>query len=61
MTGTYFIPTMIKLLGNDDPTDSRAAASALQWVRLGYIRLAVTTVAWLAALRALSLLYAKGG
>jgi hypothetical protein len=61
MTGAYFIPTMIKLMGNDDPTDSRAAAKALQWARLAYIRLAVTAVAWLAALKALSLLYAHGG
>jgi hypothetical protein len=61
MTAAYFIPTMIKLMGSDDPTDPRVAAKALQWARLGYIRLAVTAVAWLAALRALSLLYANAG
>jgi hypothetical protein len=58
MTGAYFIPTMVKLMQNQDLPESQAAAKALQWMRLGYVRLAVALVAWLAALKAFSLLYA---
>ena len=61
MTLTYFIPTMIKLMGDDAVEQSEAVATALQWVRLSYIRHAATLVAWLAALKALSLLGNAGG
>ena len=61
MTLTYFIPTMIKLMGGKAFGQSEAVAMALQWVRLGYIRHAATLVAWLAALKALSLLGNAGG
>ena len=61
MTLTYFIPTMIKLMGGEAFGQSEAVARALQWVRLGYIRHAATLVAWLAALKALSLLGNAGG
>jgi hypothetical protein len=60
MTGAYFIPTMVKLMQNQDLPESQAATKALQWMRLGYVRLAVVLVAWLAALKAFSLLYAQG-
>jgi hypothetical protein len=60
-TGAYFIPTMVKLMQNQDLPESQAAAKALQWMRLGYGRFAVVLVGWLAALKALSLLYAKSG
>jgi len=61
MTLTYFIPTMIKLMGNAAFEQSEAVATALQWVRLSYIRHAATLVAWLAALRALSLINSNAG
>ena len=61
MTGSYFIPTMVKLMQNQHPSESQAAATALQWMRLGYVRLAVALLAWLAALKAFSLLYAQSG
>jgi Domain of unknown function (DUF1772) len=56
MTFTYFIPTMSQLMQGTASGHSDAVAKALQWVRLGYVRHAATLVAWLAALRALSLM-----
>jgi hypothetical protein len=60
-TGAYFIPTMLKLMRNEDLPETQAAAKALQWARLDYLRLAVALGAWLAALRAFALLHAQGG
>jgi hypothetical protein len=61
MTLTYFIPTMIKLMDGKALEQSEAVARALRWVRLSYIRHAATLVAWLAALRALSLINSNAG
>jgi hypothetical protein len=61
MTFAYFIPTMIKLMRSEASGQSEAAAKALQWVRLGFIRHAATLIAWLAALRAFSLMGRFGG
>jgi hypothetical protein len=61
MTFTYFIPTMIKLMRGDAFEQSEAVAKALEWVRLGYIRHMATLAAWLAALKALSLMGKIGG
>jgi hypothetical protein len=49
LTFAYFIPTMIKLMRSEAFGQSEAAAKALQWVRLGFIRHAATRIAWLAA------------
>jgi len=56
MTFAYFIPTMITLMREGALSEAAAASKARQWVMLGYVRLAVTLIAWLAALKALSLL-----
>jgi hypothetical protein len=58
MTFSYFIPTMISLMRSDGTSESDAARKALRWVRLGYLRHAATLIAWLAALKAFSLLHA---
>jgi hypothetical protein len=50
MTFIYFVPTMIKLMQGDG--GSQAASKALQWARVGYIRMVANLVAWLAALMA---------
>lgn len=60
MTFSYFIPEMIRLTRGDFLEHSRNAVRALRWVRLGYIRHATTLVAWLAALKALSLVGKNG-
>jgi hypothetical protein len=57
MTGTYFIPTMIKLTSSGNLSEPRAAAMGLRWMRAGYVRLATALCAWLASLKALSLFY----
>jgi hypothetical protein len=56
MTFAYFIPTMLKLMREDAFGKSEAVAKALQWSNLGYVRLATALVAWLMALKALSLI-----
>ena len=56
MTFGYFIPTMLRLMRPGALSEAAAASTARQWVSLGYVRHAATLVAWLAALRALSLL-----
>jgi hypothetical protein len=61
MTLSYFIPTMIKLMGDEVFEQSDAVTKALRWVRLSYIRHAATLVAWLAALKALSLINSNAG
>jgi hypothetical protein len=61
MTGTYFIPTMVKLMRPGAFAESEAAVKAVQWARLGYIRLAAVLVAWLCALMAFSLMGEHGG
>ena len=50
----YFIPTMIGLMRM--PDSSKAAASALRWAKLSYVRHALVLAAWLAALEVLALL-----
>jgi len=59
MTFAYFIPTMLRLTGDERISQPQAAATALQWVRLGHVRHAATLVAWLAALKAFALLAAN--
>jgi len=56
MTFTYFIPTMVRLTDNKTYQGPAAVAKAEQWVKLGYVRHAATLIAWLTALRALTLL-----
>ena len=55
MTFTYFIPTMLTLMRDGALSQSAEVSRARQWVALGYVRQAATLLAWLAALRALSL------
>jgi hypothetical protein len=56
MTFGYFIPTMIRLMRVDGPSGLDAGSIARRWASLGYVRHALTLMAWLAALEALSLL-----
>jgi hypothetical protein len=54
-TLSYFIPRLLKMLEPAGLPVDRAHDAAAQWVRLNYVRAAVAFVAWLAALKALSL------
>jgi len=56
-TFSYFIPTMVKLMGGTDA--ATAAARAQRWANLNYLRHALVLVAWLASLRAFALFYAQ--
>jgi hypothetical protein len=59
LTFFYFIPTMVRLLSSADSLE--AARRAIFWANLNYLRLAIVFAAWMAALRAFSLLYSKQG
>jgi hypothetical protein len=54
-TFSYFIPAMVRLIGESDSPQS--AAAALRWSSLNYLRHAIVLAAWLASLRAFSLFY----
>lgn len=54
-TFAYFIPTMIGLMQAPDSAES--VATATQWENLNYLRHAMVLIAWLAALKAFSLVY----
>ncbi len=54
-TFVYFVPTMLKLMREDELGDAQATALALRWANLNYVRLSIVLAAWLMALKALSL------
>lgn len=56
LTFAYFIPTMLTLMREGGFDEAQALAKARQWVSLGYLRHAATLIAWLAALKALTLM-----
>ncbi|YAF98276.1 MAG: hypothetical protein AB3A66_11740 [Nodularia sp. CChRGM 3473] len=57
-TFSYFIPTMLKLM-SEDISQVDAVSTALQWVNLNLLRHLIMLTAWLAALKAFSLLYKR--
>jgi hypothetical protein len=59
-TFSYFIPTMVKLTGGS-LSQPEAVSVAAQWGNLNHVRHVIILVAWLAALKAFSLLYAYLG
>jgi len=54
-TFSYFIPTMVTLMGTGDPSASDVGATFSQWMLMNLGRHALTLAAWLLALKALSL------
>lgn len=58
-TFSYFIPTMVGLIGAAD--SPQAAAAAVRWSYLNYLRHAIVLVAWLSSLRTFALLYQQRG
>jgi hypothetical protein len=54
-TFSYFIPTMIRLIGTEDLPEAEVKAALSQWRCLNYGRHVLTLAAWSAALKALSL------
>jgi hypothetical protein len=58
-TFSYFIPTMVGLM--QAPNSSESVATAVRWANLNYVRHALILTAWLAALKAFSLLYQHRG
>ena len=53
-TFSYFIPTMIRLMGTEDLPEAEVKAMLSQWRRRNYGRHVLTLGAWLAAMKALS-------
>jgi hypothetical protein len=54
-TFSYFIPTALRLMRADALPSGKVEAMASQWMALNHVRAALALIAWLAALRALSL------
>ena len=54
VTFSYFIPTVIRLMGTEDLPEAEVKAALSQWLFLDYGRHVLTLAAWLAALKALS-------
>ncbi|NJM72041.1 MAG: DUF1772 domain-containing protein [Scytonema sp. RU_4_4] len=57
-TFSYFVPTMVKLMSGTLP-ESEAVSTALQWANLNHFRHVIVLIAWLAALKAFSLVYER--
>ncbi|HEX6178943.1 MAG TPA: DUF1772 domain-containing protein [Thermoanaerobaculia bacterium] len=57
LTFSYFIPTMVGLMKTADSAAARATAA--QWASLNHLRHVIVLVAWLLALKALSLVRAN--
>ena len=51
----YFIPTMLRMQRDPTASDTAVRATLAQWARLNYLRNGLTLVAWLAALKVLSM------
>ncbi len=60
-TFSYFIPTMLKLMGDETLSEPKSMALALQWVNLNYVRHALPLIAWVTALKAFSVFGKHGG
>jgi len=58
-TFSYFIPTMVGLMGLPDSPESVAVAT--RWWNLNYLRHAILLAAWLASLRTFALFYQQRG
>ena len=58
-TFSYFIPTMVRLMGAPDSFESVAIAS--RWWNFNYWRHGIVLAAWLAALKAFAVFHQQGG
>jgi hypothetical protein len=54
-TFSYFIPTALRLMRAEELPSAKVEVIASQWMALNHVRAALGLIAWLAALRALSL------
>ena len=54
-TFSYFIPRALRLMRADTLPSRKVEAMASQWMALNHVRAALALIAWLTALRALSL------
>ncbi|HKY30747.1 MAG TPA: hypothetical protein VJM12_22635 [Pyrinomonadaceae bacterium] len=54
-TFSYFVPTMVRLINDENMPQAQAVATAVRWGQLNYLRHAIVLVAWLLALKAFSM------
>jgi hypothetical protein len=59
MTFGYFVPTMLKLMDHGNSFETDIVKTAIFWADINYLRIAFVLLAWLAALKALTLLNSK--
>ena len=55
-TFSYFVPTMVKLITDENMPEAQAVVTAVRWGRLNYLRHIIVLVAWLLALKVFSML-----
>ena len=55
-TFSYFVPTMVRLMSDENMPQAQAVAAAARWGQLNYLRHLIVLIAWVLALKALSLL-----
>lgn len=55
-TFSYFVPTMARLISDENMPQAQAVATAVRWGQLNYLRHAIVLIAWLLALKAFSML-----
>ena len=53
-TFSYFLPTMLRLMGSEGPADAEVRATLSQWLLLGHMRHLLSFSGWLLALKALA-------
>ncbi|HEX7774051.1 MAG TPA: anthrone oxygenase family protein, partial [Pyrinomonadaceae bacterium] len=58
-TFSYFVPTMVQLMSDENLPQAQAVAMAKRWGQLNYLRHAIVIVALLLALQAFSLVRAS--
>jgi hypothetical protein len=54
-TFSYFVPTLVRLMSDENLSQSQAVAIAMRWGQLNYLRHVIVLAAWLLALKAFSL------
>lgn len=59
MTFGYFVPTMLYLMGQGNSTDRVIVETAIFWSDLNYLRIAFVLIAWLTAMKALTVFYSS--
>ena len=59
MTFGYFVPTMIELMDHGNSNEPNIVETAIFWADFNYLRIVIILIAWLAAMKALTIIYSN--